>query len=430
MEVNPSREKPQKGIVTRRLTRSCRPTFREPSKLEKKSFPLLGINFLIKDHPFFPAHQRVLPNRHQGMSETPKFDWKDFALKLPVGKDKASQLVRDKAFDVADTNGNGVLSLAEFDRALREILSSDYHLRVFHAKPAIMRAFQAAKRSGKGGGFAPPGLNPTDYVDRHEFRLLLAYLREYFELYLMFQGIDGQASIGDGMVTRDEFDAALPKIKRWGLRDEDDTTFDKIDRDSSGTVRFDEFADWALRNRLDLEDDDDVEITFEIPVKNFADADAERKHSQLEHQHWLSNDGQRPTTPPQDDDGRPLDMIVSEMAMLRKKRREAAQIRAKMKPNEADDPMKKKHVSARCARIRRLDHAPREHVSRRITLQESDEAPQPAHDVPTPHRCRALQERNEAPWLAHYVGCRRRRVGAHVSPAGRERVHLQEADAG
>ena len=50
-----------------------------------------------------------------------------------------------------------------------------------------MRAFQAAKRTGKGGGRAPPGLDGSNYVDRSEFRLLLAYLREYFELFLMFQ---------------------------------------------------------------------------------------------------------------------------------------------------------------------------------------------------------------------------------------------------
>ena len=54
------------------------------------------------------------------------FNWKDFAEKLPVGTDEASKVQRDKAFDACDTNGNGVLSLAEFDRGLLEILSSDY----------------------------------------------------------------------------------------------------------------------------------------------------------------------------------------------------------------------------------------------------------------------------------------------------------------
>eukprot|EP00966_Prymnesium_polylepis_P300618 6947282-Prymnesium_polylepis.1 len=49
------------------------------------------------------------------------FDWADFASKLPVGRDAASKEIRARAFRVCDTNGNGVLSLAEFDRGLLEV---------------------------------------------------------------------------------------------------------------------------------------------------------------------------------------------------------------------------------------------------------------------------------------------------------------------
>lgn len=43
-----------------------------------------------------------------------------------------------------DPNGNGILSLAEVDKGVRDALKID---ALFDAKPAIMRAFQIAKKS-------------------------------------------------------------------------------------------------------------------------------------------------------------------------------------------------------------------------------------------------------------------------------------------
>ena len=58
----------------------------------------------------------------------------------------------------------------------------------FDAKPVIMRAFQAAK--GANDKNAKKGSHGPDYVERCEFRLLLVYLRLYFELWEMFESID------------------------------------------------------------------------------------------------------------------------------------------------------------------------------------------------------------------------------------------------
>ena len=48
-----------------------------------------------------------------------------------------------------------------------------------------MRAFQASKglKKGKGG-------REDDYVSRVEFRMLLVYLKQYFELFLIFASMD------------------------------------------------------------------------------------------------------------------------------------------------------------------------------------------------------------------------------------------------
>ena len=58
-----------------------------------------------------------------------KFDWADFSQKLPSGRDDASEARRRTLFSSIDANGNGVLSLAEFDRGLLEVLGADYSQR-------------------------------------------------------------------------------------------------------------------------------------------------------------------------------------------------------------------------------------------------------------------------------------------------------------
>jgi hypothetical protein len=72
-------------------------------------------------------------------------------------------------FDLIDGNGNGLLSLAEVDGGVRDKLSLD---DLFAAKPALIRAFNAAKASDPSSK-----KHADDYVDVNEFRLLLAYLQ-------------------------------------------------------------------------------------------------------------------------------------------------------------------------------------------------------------------------------------------------------------
>jgi hypothetical protein len=69
------------------------------------------------------------------------------------------------------------LSLAEVDKAVRDELQVEAAQSLFSSKPVLMRAFQAAKGVGK----ARSKLS-DDYVEASEFRLLLVYLRQYFEV--------------------------------------------------------------------------------------------------------------------------------------------------------------------------------------------------------------------------------------------------------
>ena len=94
------------------------------------------------------------------------FDWAAFARKLPTARDPESTAARKKLFNQFDANRNGLLSVAEVDMAVRGVLKSP---ALFHSKPVVMRAYQAARRAN-GARSGRKG----DFVERNEFRLLLA----------------------------------------------------------------------------------------------------------------------------------------------------------------------------------------------------------------------------------------------------------------
>lgn len=106
-----------------------------------------------------------------------------------------------------DMNGNGFLSLAEVDKGIVSILNLP---QLFDLKPVIMRAFTAAKnacpsKSKKG----------SEYVEAKEYRLLLKYLRQYYEYWVAFDRIDTD---GDRRITFIEFSKAIPMMQKWGIK--------------------------------------------------------------------------------------------------------------------------------------------------------------------------------------------------------------------
>ena len=79
---------------------------------------------------------------------------------------------RDALFRRIDYNGNGMLSLAEIDKAVLELWPQ------FDHKRALMRAYQAADRNGDG------------MIRRREFRLLLKYIIYFDQMWEHFEEID------------------------------------------------------------------------------------------------------------------------------------------------------------------------------------------------------------------------------------------------
>lgn len=54
-------------------------------------------------------------------SDFKNFDWQGL-IKLPVQKTAADRAERKKIWSAMDMNGNGYISLAEFDRGIRDVL--------------------------------------------------------------------------------------------------------------------------------------------------------------------------------------------------------------------------------------------------------------------------------------------------------------------
>ncbi|CAG8437308.1 6174_t:CDS:2 [Funneliformis mosseae] len=136
-----------------------------------------------------------------------------------------------KAFDVFDYNGNGILSLAEIDRAVIEL-----YPQLAKDKPAIMRAYKAADASNDG------------FIDFEEFGRLVDLLYYYNDLFKVFKKLDTDS---DRRISFEEFkkghkligiDASSEKqIKK---------EFDEIDTNKGGFILFDEFCTFAAKKKL------------------------------------------------------------------------------------------------------------------------------------------------------------------------------------
>lgn len=169
---------------------------------------------------------------------------------LPTEKTNEDRAQRKKMFSSFDPNGNGVLSLAEVDKGIRDVLKCD---DLFNCKPAIMRAFQHAKNAVK----SRRGSQGDDYVELREFRYLLLSLKQYFSYYQMFDAVDKD---DDRRVTVNEFMQAQDLIESFGVKfDDPREEFNKIDTNGGGMILFDEFSHYCIEKSLSMEEDDEEE---------------------------------------------------------------------------------------------------------------------------------------------------------------------------
>lgn len=174
-------------------------------------------------------------------------DWSKVKSSLPYRQTPEDKAKREELWKLFDVNGNGLLSLAEVDKGIRDALND---ANLFDCKPVIIRAFTTAKDSHKS-----KSKSGDDYVERVEFRTLILYLAQYFKYYKLFLSADQG---GDRRIDFAEFTAALPKIeKHAGKIADPQATFNEIDKNGGGQILFGEFCDWAIAKKISLEGDDE-----------------------------------------------------------------------------------------------------------------------------------------------------------------------------
>lgn len=175
--------------------------------------------------------------------------WQELAEKLPWHKTPEDKAKRSELWRQIDINENGLVSLAELDKAMQDVLKLP---TLFDCKPVMMRAFNAAKDKVKS-----KSKHGKDYLERKEFRYLLKYLRIYYEYWVAFERIDTD---GDRRVSYEEFLRAKILLERWNVdMSRPEEQWKECDSDGHGMVLFDEFCNWSIRKGLDLDDDDDAD---------------------------------------------------------------------------------------------------------------------------------------------------------------------------
>jgi len=182
--------------------------------------------------------------------EQKSIDWDAINEKLPYQRNDEQKAKRKEIFEKFDVNSNGYLSLAEVDKATRDVLALD---ELFDCKDAVNASFHYAKKASPG-----ESKHGDDYLEFREFRLFFQTLRQYFEYFQAFSRID---TGDDSRVSKEEFcsDASKAAMAKWMKEVPEDleAEFDKIDENSGGQILFKEFIKWAISKNLDLEDDVD-----------------------------------------------------------------------------------------------------------------------------------------------------------------------------
>ena len=145
-------------------------------------------------------------------------------------KDELAAMGGAKLWRQMDSNGNGLLSCAEFDKFIAEQLPQ------LHFAPAILQAF---KRTG--------GDSVDNLLTAKHAEALVANTCYYVDLWVAFAtGLSGDEG---GLADRrlDEAASLGPALQCLGLDEDEDLAevFSAMDADGGGVVRFQEFAAWV-----------------------------------------------------------------------------------------------------------------------------------------------------------------------------------------
>jgi len=163
-----------------------------------------------------PQDQQRLQNRKHAAAEQP-----NRCSSTPLPKEEIAAM-----FDEFDYNGNGMLSLAEIDKAVMVRYPQYNH------KAVMMRAYKWADADQNG------------FITKREFGLMLRSLAHFEELWEKFDAAD---TGNDRRIDFEEFLAALPQMGMQLSNAQARQMFEEIDENGGGQILFDEFCTYCAR---------------------------------------------------------------------------------------------------------------------------------------------------------------------------------------
>jgi len=194
-----------------------------------------------------------------------------------VRASREAKKLRGQAWRCLDNNGNGHVSLAETGKWIQDTLinhlgSKDEGIRIYKAFYAsYIRAFLDAADYGADKKVKGTKTATTDdYVQRNEFRLLIAYLCIYATMFDAFAKVDGggegTTKDDDRRISKDEWTAALSKgafkgSPLTGLTQAQSNPqngaaiFAEMDADGKGMVLLKEFCEYCEKKEAGAKTD-------------------------------------------------------------------------------------------------------------------------------------------------------------------------------
>jgi len=211
--------------------------------------------------------EQMYCERHKKERQSPlrrsNIDWAALSRMLPSGRDDDAKVMRNALFEAFDEDDDGALTLSEAEDGVGRLLRGVKMLGIDPA-PVLRSAFAAARGVHQRAVGDSPYSKGAQLVERSEFRILLANLRYYLEVFGLFQKVDDTLE-DDDMITRLEFLRVAPHLRRLGTNIGDfEKAWRELDRDQSGKADFNEFLNFALNHKL--QDEDDPDNTFDMDL--------------------------------------------------------------------------------------------------------------------------------------------------------------------
>jgi len=212
--------------------------------------------------------------------------WDEYDRILPSDNSSASKIKRRALFDEFDPAGNGILQQAAVVRSIFRLFPRV--AGITDTRSLIHVCFRVARDTA-----APITPISVSALDRNEFRVLLLCLKCYLKAWEVWYNFTLNEKNHDELLRLHDINLFQELFESWGYERVDSLMLQlrkdlqRLDTSQVGAVKFEAFADAALRRTL----------PFLSQAEEDAEKDEAKRLLQATHAHLFSEDRQKPTTP-------------------------------------------------------------------------------------------------------------------------------------